>query len=134
MSTDFHNEGNIGSPPEFREVPKGNDEPQRLLRLSVYFDHSVPVKDGYEDRGGFWAPVEWWHRDAEHFATLFQKGMRVFVDGHMERDDWKTDHDEPRTTYKVKAHGISILPYRIASVTMSPKETPASESAAPADD
>lgn len=73
MSTHFYGEGNIGSAPEYREFPNGNDEPRRLLRLNVYFDNPVPTKDGFEDRGGFWAPVEIWHRDAEHWATLYQK-------------------------------------------------------------
>ena len=30
MSTHFSGEGNIGSPPEYREFPNGNDEPSRL--------------------------------------------------------------------------------------------------------
>ena len=84
MSTHFSGEGNIGSPPEYREFPNGNDEPTRLLRLNVYFDNPVPKKDGtFEDRGGFWAPVEIWHRDAEHWQRLYQKGMRVLVIGRM---------------------------------------------------
>ncbi|MCB2027036.1 MAG: single-stranded DNA-binding protein, partial [Ottowia sp.] len=33
MSTHFFGEGNIGSVPEFREFPGGNNEPSRLLRL-----------------------------------------------------------------------------------------------------
>jgi single-strand DNA-binding protein len=62
-----------------------------LLRLNVYFDNPIPKKDGdYEDRGGFWAPVEMWHRDAEHWKTLYQKGMRVLVEGRMEREPWRT--------------------------------------------
>ena len=78
MSTHFSGEGNIGSPPEYREFPNGNDEPSRLLRLNVYFDNPIPKKDGtFEDRGGFWAPVEIWHRDAAHWKDLYQKGMRV---------------------------------------------------------
>ena len=82
MSTHFVGEGNIGSAPDYREFPNGNDEPRRLLRLNVYFDNPIPKKDGeYEDRGGFWAPVELWHRDAEHWKTLYQKGMRVLVEG-----------------------------------------------------
>ncbi len=75
MSTHFFGEGNIGTAPEYREFPNDNDEPSRLLRLNVYFDNPVPKKDGtFEDRGGFWAPVELWHRDAERWASLYQKG------------------------------------------------------------
>ncbi len=75
MSTHFVGEGNIGSAPEYREFPNGNDEPRRLLRLNVYFDNPVPTKDGeFEDRGGFWAPVELWHRDAEHWKNAVPEG------------------------------------------------------------
>jgi len=37
MSTYFSGEGNIGSAPEYREFPNGNEEPRRLLRLNVHF-------------------------------------------------------------------------------------------------
>ena len=124
MSTYFSGEGNIGSAPEFKEYPNGNEEPRRVLRLNVYFDNPVPKKDGeYEDRGGFWAPVDWWHKDAEHFSTLFQKGMRVVVQGREERDDWVDDDDNERVTYRINARSVSILPYRIESVKLSPKQT-----------
>lgn len=124
MSTYFSGEGNIGSAPECKEYPNGNEEPRRVLRLNVYFDNPVPKKDGeYEDRGGFWAPVDWWHKDAEHFAGLFQKGMRVVVQGREERDDWVDDDDNERTTYRINARSVSILPYRIESVSLSPKQT-----------
>ena len=91
MSTQFIGEGNIGSPPEYREFPNGNDDPRRLLRLNVYFDNPVPTKGGeFEDRGGFWAPVELWHHDADRWQQLYQKGMRVLVVGRMERDPGRT--------------------------------------------
>lgn len=125
MSTHFIGEGNIGSAPEYREFPNGNDEPRRLLRLNVYFDNPVPVKkDGkevFEDRGGFWAPVELWHRDAEHWQTLYQKGMRVLVDGRTVHDEWEDDDQNERQTFKINARSVGILPYRIASVTLNPK-------------
>lgn len=124
MSTYFNGEGNIGSAPEFKEYPNGNEEPRRVLRLNVYFDNPVPKKDGeYEDRGGFWAPVDWWHKDAEHFAELFQKGMRVVVQGREERDDWVDDDNNDRATYRINARSVGILPYRIESVSLNPKQT-----------
>ena len=137
MSTHFYAEGNIGTPPEFREFPRGNEEPRRLLRLNVYFDNPVPKGGGeFEDRGGFWAPVELWHRDAGHWASVFQKGMRVLVFGRMERDDWQADDDTPRTTYKISARSVGILPYRVERIVMSARPeagTPAAEApAAPA--
>jgi single-stranded DNA-binding protein len=139
MSTHFSGEGNIGSPPEYREFPNGNDEPRRLLRLNVYFDNPVPTKGGdFEDRGGFWAPVEIWHRDAAHWKDLYQKGMRVLVVGRMEREPWTDNEDQPRETWQVNARSVGILPFRIESVALSPKPQeaepkpqPAQEPAAP---
>ncbi|RTB44088.1 single-stranded DNA-binding protein [Pseudomonas aeruginosa] len=129
MSTHFINEGNIGAVPEFHEYPNGNEEPRRVLRLSVYFDNPVPAKGGgFEDKGGFWRPVDWWHRDAEHFATLFQRGMRVMVQGREERDDWVDDDNNQRTTYRINARSVAILPYRVEVVTVSPKQNEGSES------
>jgi single-strand DNA-binding protein len=133
MSTHFSGEGNIGSTPEFREFPSGNDEPRRLLRLNVYFDVPVPKKDGeYEDRGGFWAPVELWHRDAERWQALYQKGMRVLVVGRMERNPWTDSDENPRETWQINARSVGILPYRIESVTLSAKPV-GTEPQSPAD-
>ncbi len=127
MSTRFQGEGNIGSAPDYKEFPNGNEQPRRLLRLNVYFDNPVPVKDGYEDRGGFWAPVELWHRDAEQWRELYQKGMRVMVEGRAVRDDWKDAEENARTTFKIEARRVGILPYRLDAVALSPKPPAADE-------
>lgn len=118
MSTFFVGEGNIGSAPEFQEFPSGNEEPRRLLRLNVYFDNPVPREGGYEDRGGYWAPVELWHREAEHWSTLYQKGMRVLVEGRTVRDEWEDSEDNARVTFKIEARRVGILPHRVHSVVM----------------
>ncbi|WP_439899241.1 hypothetical protein [Pseudomonas gingeri] len=39
MSTHFWGEGNIGTKPEFKEFPSGNNAPCRLLRLNIYFNN-----------------------------------------------------------------------------------------------
>jgi len=125
MSTLFIGEGNIGSDPQFHEFPNGNEEPRRLLKLNVRFDNPVPVKgkDEYQDRGGFWAPVELWTPHAEHYADLYQKGMRVTVRGRMVCQEWEQD-GEKRVTFKVEARSIGILPHRVLSIAI---ETKASE-------
>lgn len=117
----FFREGNIGSAPELKEFPKGNEEPDRLLRLNVYFDNPVPTKDGYEDRGGFWAPVELRHPRADVWCKLFQKGMRVFVVGQIVLDEWEHPEKGEQKTFKVRARRVAILPYRLESVVMQPR-------------
>lgn len=117
----FFREGNIGSAPELKEFPKGNEEPDRLLRLNIYFDNPVPTKDGFEDRGGFWAPVELRHPRADVWSKLFQKGMRVFVVGNVVLDEWEHPEKGEQKTFKVRARRVAILPYRIESVQMASK-------------
>jgi single-strand DNA-binding protein len=136
MSTHFYGEGNIGSLPEYREFPHGNEEPRRLLRQNVYFDNPVPKKDGeFEDRGGFWASVELWRRDAEHYGALYQKGMRVSVDGRMVREEWEDAEGNERVSFKIEARRVGILPYRIESIALLQKpeaeEAPPKEAAPP---
>ncbi len=89
-----------------------------MLRLNVYFDNPVPREGGYEDRGGYWAPVELWHREAEHWSTLYQKGMRVLVEGRTIRDEWEDSEDNARVTFKIEARRVGILPHRVHSVVM----------------
>lgn len=100
-----------------------------MLRLNVYFDNPVPREGSYEDRGGYWAPVELWHREAEHWSTLYQKGMRVLVEGRTVRDEWEDSEDNARVTFKIEARRVGILPHRMHSMVM--RERP-NEPAAPA--
>ncbi|MDR6680245.1 single-stranded DNA-binding protein [Pseudomonas oryzihabitans] len=119
MGTAVNWEGNIGSDPEYRKIQKGNNEPRHLLRLNVYFDRSIRLADGsFEDRGGFWANVEWWHRDAESYSNLFQKGMRVLVDGVAVMDRWKDTNGLEQAAMKLEASRVGILPHRLVSVEL----------------
>lgn len=128
MSTKFWGEGNIGTKPEFREFANGNKEPRRLLRLNVYFDNPVPKGDGeYEDRGGFWANVELWHKDAERYSALFSKSMRVLVIGRMLMDQWEDDNGEERSAMKVQASRVGILPHRLQSLMVRSNDHAPSE-------
>jgi len=123
MATNFWGEGNIGTKPEFKEIPNGNSEPYRLLRLNVYFDNPIPKSDGeYEDRGGYWAGVEVWHKDAERYSELYCKGMRVLVIGRMLMDKWEDDKGVECRAMKVQASRVGILPHRVESIAMMVQE------------
>lgn len=123
MSTIFFGTGNIGANPEFKEFANGNEKPRRLLRLNVYFDNPIPVKEGgYQDHGGYWAPVELWHQSAEEWSQLFQKGMRVMVQGRQVCQEWEDKKTgDKRMTFKVEARDIGILPHRIVEVVLESK-------------
>lgn len=135
MSTFFNGTGNIGADPEYRVFPQGNGEPRHMLRLNVRFDNPIPVKEGgYQDRGGFWAPVEIWHQDAQWWCDLYQKGMRVLVQGRIICQEWEDKKTgDKRTIFKVEARDIGILPHRIDEVVMTAKEHDTDEAAPPMD-
>lgn len=121
MGTPVVWEGNVGNAAEHRSFANGNKDPRHMLRLNVMFDNSIPDgQGGYKDRGGFWANVEWWHQDAERFAALYQKGMRVLVIGRAIMDSW-TDKQSGQevSALKVEASRIAILPHRIEHVSLS---------------
>lgn len=129
MSTRFDNEGNLGSAPEYHEFPNGDgEEPDRMLRVSVFFDNPVRINDAWEDRGGFWLPVELRHPDAQKWIVLYQKGMRVAVRGHLVSQKWIDEGQQNQVTMKVRARAIAILPNRIETITVSPKTPPAETS------
>ncbi|WP_122384373.1 single-stranded DNA-binding protein, partial [Pseudomonas amygdali] len=73
---------------------------------------------GFEDRGGFWANVEFWHKDAEHYANVYQKGMRVLIQGRAVMDTWTKD-GEDFSALKVQASRVGILPARIEAVQIA---------------
>lgn len=121
MGTPVVWEGNVGNAAEHRSFTNGNKDPRHMLRLNVMFDNSIPDgQGGYKDRGGFWANVEWWHQDAERFAALFQKGMRVVVIGRAIMDSW-TDKQSGQevSALKVEASRIAILPHRVEQVSLA---------------
>ncbi|QIQ22128.1 single-stranded DNA-binding protein [Zophobihabitans entericus] len=122
MSTFFLGEGNICSKPEFRSFPNGNNPPRTMMRLNVRFDNPVPKDGGYEDRGGFFAPVEIWHSDAEHWSeNIYQRGMRILVEGRTVMQEWEDNDKKPRLTFKIEARRIAILPNRVVTIVMKDK-------------
>ena len=76
--------------------------------------------------------MELWHHDAEQWQTLYQKGMRVLVDGRSVREEWEDSEDKPRVTFKVQARRVAILPYRLVRVTLQQPVEPTAD--APADE
>ena len=52
------------------------------------------------------------------WAGLYQKGMRVLVEGRTVRDEWEDADENERVTFKIEARRVGILPYRLNAVEM----------------
>jgi single-strand DNA-binding protein len=60
--------------------------------------------------------VEIWHRDADHWKDLYQKGMRVLVVGRMVERDLDGQRGSAARDLQINARSVGILPFRIESV------------------
>lgn len=122
MATDFIGTGNLGTDPEMIIFSRSdNDPPDALLKLNVRFDNPIRMKDGsYEDKGGFWAPVEIFRslEECELWMRLYQRGMRVVVHGRLTMNEWENDQGQTSRAFKVRARSVGILPFRIGSIVM----------------
>ncbi len=52
---------------------------------------------------------------------LYQRGMRVLVQGRTVSQEWEDSEGMKRVTFKIEARGIGILPHRVLSIAIEQK-------------
>ena len=133
MSTHFVGEGNIGSAPRHKSrIPQRQRRATQVACLNVASTTRSRRSDGeYEDRGGFGAPVELWHRDAGHWQSRFvpEGHARTGRRTHRARQMGGRRRERGGLPSKIEARRVGILPYRIEAVRLSSKPTGASDQA-----
>lgn len=130
-NSNFIFEGNIGQIPELRWQPgndKSNGQSRPLLKFTAKYDRLVKTNNPdkpYEDKGGFWVNIDYWRNDAEELVKLLKTGMRVRVEGQLRIDTWpdKNNPSQTQSGMALTASSISILPSRIESVAMKPRQS-----------
>ena len=119
-------EGNIGQSPVITYL-EGNDrsrgEQRPLFKLNVKYDRLVNGQnnEGLVDKGGYWLSVDYWKKDGPALAKLLQKGMRILVIGEPRCEPWVNEQGVTEPGFCITAESISILPRRIASITLEEK-------------
>lgn len=79
--------------------------------------------------------VEWWHRDAERYSQLLQKGMRVTVFGRQVKDTWRDrDSQEEKSALKIQATQVTVGLHRIVDIVMEAKQPQGQSGQAPRQD
>ncbi|MEZ9997777.1 single-stranded DNA-binding protein [Vibrio lentus] len=124
-------EGNIGQTPELLWQPgneKSNGQSRPLLKFTAKYDRLVKTNNQeqpYEDKGGFWVNIDYWRNNAEEWAKLLQKGMRVRIEGQLRMDTWpdKNNPGQTQSGMALTASSISILPSRLESVVMKSRQS-----------
>lgn len=75
------------------------------LRVAIQRPKS---RDG-EDRGAVFYSVEVWNGAAENCVRFLSKGSRIAVNGRLDHDQWKDEHDVPHERSYVVAHQVTFL-------------------------
>lgn len=96
--------GNLGSDPELRVTPTG----QNVLNFSV------ATTESYKDRNGQWKENTEWHKvalwgdSATRLAQRLQKGSKVFVQGSIHTESWEKDGQKHYAT-RIKAQRVLLV-------------------------
>jgi len=115
MSNQFRGVGNLGQAPALQRVLVDGEQ-RPVADLRVYFDRSVPVRDGFKEDGGFWLNVTLWGPRAETAAKVLAKGARVEVAGQLRQETWEDEEGQARTELRLTATSIAIDPLCVESV------------------
>lgn len=79
--------GNLGSDPELRTTPNG----QQLLKLSLATSSSWIDKNNQKQERTEWHSVKVWGKRAEALSRLLSKGARILVEGRIESYSYEKD-------------------------------------------
>lgn len=125
MANEFNGTGNLGADPEVRFVKTGDQNNNKVMNLRIFFDRAIPDGEGgYIEKGGFWLNCNYWHRNAEEYAQLLRKGMRVRVEGRLLLQEWKDkETGADRSELVLRVFDLTLALNRIASVTLKESNT-----------
>ena len=99
--------GNLGKDPEIRyfeeNVPK--------VRFSIATTEYYKDKNGNRSEQTEWHSVVMWRAMAENAHKLLKKGMRVYIEGKIQTNQWTDKDGHKKTSVEVVAdHFILLTP------------------------
>ena len=121
--TFFVGEGNVGKF-ELKHLPIGGEK-KTVLNASVRFNVDRQQEDGsWEDKGGFWAEVEYWGKRAELVSNLLQIGSRIFAGGQLSDASFPSKEDPYLLVpaQKLVADFMAFSPIGIEKITYKPRK------------
>lgn len=100
MACDITVEGNLGSDPEVKYTPSG----QQVTSLRIAATASRKTQDGkWEDDGEpLWVTASFWGEQHGYLADILKKGDKVTVTGLLIQQAWEGNGGQRHTSLKVK--------------------------------
>jgi len=116
--------GNVGKAPDYKTRP--GERGFSSLTFSVAYQARRKDRDSDEwvDNGDpVWVRCTLWNARADHLHQqgLIQPGLPVIVSGALREAPWIDDEGVLRFGYDLTVDDLSILPGRVASLTLMPK-------------
>ena len=97
--------GNLGRDPEFRELENDN----ALCKFSVATMRQWKDRDGNKQQHTEWHNIITWGKQAQNCHRYLTKGKQVYVEGRMERQEYKDKDGRPQYYHQVQAYMVQFL-------------------------
>lgn len=97
--------GNLGSDPELRNTPQGN----QVCDLSLATNESWVDKQGKKHERTEWHKVVVWGKRGEMCAQYLSKGRQAYVEGRIRTRSWDDKDGNKRYTTEVVATDVQFL-------------------------
>lgn len=122
MPNTFFGDGNVGSNPEQKMVPVGNEK-RKVTEIRVMFDRYKPDgKGGFTQLEGVWSTVAFWGERGDHIMKHVNTGARVHVVGEIVPNSYEDKEGGKHEGFQVVASGVYLGLSRLESVTYRPKQ------------
>jgi len=100
--------GNVGSDPEMRYTSGGKS----VTSFSVATSENYTKGNGEKVEETVWFKVTCWDKLAETVNQYVHKGMLLYVEGHIELDEWQGQDGENRSRMAITATRVLCLSKR----------------------
>lgn len=96
--------GNLGSDPEMRMTPSG----QQVATISIATSESW-VKDGRREDKVEWHRVVLWNKLAELASKYLKKGRKVYIEGRLQTRSWEDQTGQKRYTTEIIGNQMTFV-------------------------
>lgn len=99
--------GRLGADPELRHTKSG----VAVCDLSLATNRAIKRGEGAWEDEVTWHKVTVWGERAERLVGRVTKGAPLAVQGRLSAERWSDQHGQARTTVKIVAQRVEILPW-----------------------
>ena len=100
--------GNVGADAELRYTPNG----ESIAEFNMAVSRSRLVDGEWQTVSTEWFRISQWGRSAERVANTIKKGNRVFVEGRLSSNPYRTEAGEIRA-------GLQVSAFRVMNLTQA---------------